>query len=275
MEKFNFDEIKEIIKRYSLAEIDKYYDIRHSISENANANIINNIVDLIDPNKEIFTNNNLSSDRLLCILLMILKYSTYDIDYQKLQKLLEINHYNFQFELLKSLSYIDSINLKEITFDMAKLFMNAYSSIKDLEIVGNNTYMLDTIYGKTKVFNAEEILQMDCASPEERHQKCHLLTASALQYTPGLFGAYYHIPFSFKGYFEHSVVLDPEKKLVTDFANNYIISYAFFQKYYKEPAFIISSEEYNKLDNQFMSEYGIHMSLTGLETIRLLKKKQR
>ena len=34
MEKFNFDEIKEIIKKYSLAEIDKYYDIRHSISEN-------------------------------------------------------------------------------------------------------------------------------------------------------------------------------------------------------------------------------------------------
>ena len=206
---------------------------------------------------------------------MILKYSTYDIDYQKLQKLLEINHYNFQFELLKSLSYIDSINLKEITFDMAKLFMNAYSSIKDLEIVGNNTYMLDTIYGKAKVFNAEETLQMDCVNPEERHQKCHELTAAALHYTPNIYGAYYHIPLSFSGDFEHSVILDSEQKLVTDFANNFIVSYDLFKKYYGKPTYIISSEEYNNLNKNFFDEYGVFMSLSGIETIRLLRKKQR
>lgn len=275
MEQFNFDEMKEIIKSHSLEEIDQEYDIRHSISEKENTSIINGIVDLIDPNKEIFTNNNLSSDEKLQILLMILKYQTHNIDYQKLQNMLEINHYNWQAELLKALSYIDSINLKEITFDKAQLFMKAYFSIKDLEIIDNNIYLLDTIYGKTKVFNAESVLQMESINPEERHQNCHLLTASSLHYTSGLFGAYYHIPRSFKGYYEHSIILNPEKKLAIDFANNFIISYPFFQKYYGIPSYIISSKEYNDLDQKFMNEYNVHMSLTGLETIRLLKKKQR
>ena len=156
MEQFNFDEMKEIIKSHSLEEIDQEYDIRHSISEKENTSIINGIVDLIDPNKEIFTNNNLSSDEKLQILLMILKYQTHNIDYQKLQNMLEINHYNWQAELLKALSYIDSINLKEITFDKAQLFMKAYFSIKDLEIIDNNIYLLDTIYGKTKVYMVKQ-----------------------------------------------------------------------------------------------------------------------
>ncbi len=255
---------------YSIKELTNNYNTRQMINKHNNSKLAGKFLDNFNIKAPFETNDNIYN--LKALMIMILNSKNKDaINY--LYKYLHIFNYHYQGELIEAHQTIDSFNEKKIDYDLFNISMHGLYIINSLNILPHNNYFIDSKNGNFLINKIPNILDIDVLSYDDRKRKCHDLTSSALYQFPKLYGAYYYIPQAFCGYLEHSVLIDLDKKIVYDLANNCSVSLDIWQKFFPKYSFIISGKKYIKINEQIQEEYNITINLAHLEELKRLRKK--
>lgn len=174
--------------------------------------------------------------------------------------------YNVNCELLKTMIKTDYLFNEEIDFNEYELLVKGLS-ITNPDKQNDVTLSINTMYGRT---NLQKISSID---PDDRRGFCHDVTSDVLRCNPNLYGAYYYIPREFKGTLEHSVVIDSDKKLVYDYANNIAVPLSIWVKYYGNPSILIKGDTFIELDKKCQNNLGFYLTTWHLEETKRTRRK--
>ena len=72
----------------------------------------------------------------------------------------------------------------------------------------------------------------------------------------------------FKGYMEHSVIIDLNKNVVLDFAHNIMVPLKIWFKFLGEPNLLIDGKSYQELVKQAKGELDVDLNICLLEQVR-------
>lgn len=261
---FSFEEIKEVLDKHSYKELIEDYRLRQRYNSFKNDEITEDVITLLPISSYLLPFDIHDS---LSLYIAGLRFRN---DFKKLEiinEILDKYHYNYTQELLVLSQYIDQLQTGDYSIELFNYLAKGLLSIESITQIEND-FLLDTNYGRIKITN-----QITDVEKSERRGLCHDVTSDFLNQTDdNYYGAYYYVPLAFKGYIEHSVVIDSDNNLVLDLANNNKIDYSVWNKLYPNCSFIISSKDFNKLNNQMLDYYDIPLQTAILEEVRRIRK---
>lgn len=176
--------------------------------------------------------------------------------------------YNTSNELLKMLSYADRYFESEISDSEFKdYFFKLVSALKVKEIK-QNELNLTTLNGSFFVKKLDYECNLPRLNKITRRNNGNVIASEVLSDNENLYGAFYNIPLELFGNIGYCVLIDFNKGLVYDFANNAIVSLKIWNSYYGEPSLLISGKDYQVYRHCAIEDYNIHLDLPMLECIR-------
>ncbi len=173
-------------------------------------------------------------------------------------------------ELLKTMQLADNYYSSELDFPTYNSFAHSSITLRDTTIIHDKiTVLFDGCHPTI----LEAITKKEDLSPDKRRQHCHDLTSSILLENPDLVGAYYYIPLFFCGSIEHSVLIDEDRKMVYDMANNIALPLSVWQKYYPTYSFAIKGKDFKDISDRIYDDFGERIVTANLEEIKRQRKK--
>ena len=264
-----FEDVDTVLKQKSVISISDDYNLRQLRERARNNEIIKKILKKLFPYGFIPQNvdmtdffvqevasrvkNNLRDKRLLEMALRQLGYNT-------------------SCELYFATIFIDFFKMHYMDRTALEFFCNALFSIDKFDEVFGSTFLSLVGGERCEVKRALHQLGMSVTFNERRTQ-CHRMTVNGLLHNPKLIGAYYYIPYQFYGYIEHSVLIDPERNMVYDLAQDIAIPLNIWKTYYNNPSFVISGEEFQEINRKVMEEYSFPITMSTIEGVRRELKK--
>ena len=266
MEQFNFDEIKDVLDIVPLTKLSFNYLNRHEISRNENDKIINDLINYMNWNPQIFRDINHGSGKLRKLVVEVLNKKNQTLIEKLYIKLKELG-YNSKSELILIIRVLDVYMSNKISWEDTLEYLSGMLYGK---VIRNdkNSFLITSDYGNTQITQISSDYNLEVAPFGERKNSCHYETTIALSKHSNMYGGYFDIPREFKGFFDHSVVIDEEKNIVYDFANNISISLSYFQKIYPNLSFIIKGSDFISLNEKVKDYYGEKLYMYHLEEIR-------
>ncbi len=215
--------------------------------------------------------NELSYERKFEIMFYII-FGHFDLKVQRqFLKLLKKYNFNSSLDLLYLMTYISSFHDEKINLEELEKHLTALSSVQAIEEITSSQIVIKTSYGSIPLSFASEILGID-----DKYWlslgKCHFAVSKYLKKFPNLYGGYYYIPNYFKGFIEHSVLVDYDKNYVYDLSHNIALPLDYFCEYYHNPSFIISSNDFNELSSLVKQDYGFTLAMHHIEEARRQQK---
>lgn len=214
----------------------------------------------------------LNNDAKFRIILSFILNSNNPSLIETLFNFLKENGYRFNSEIILSIQSIDDYQSNLIKQELLKATLLSYFILRDYTIL-DSEFILHTLYGKINIASACNALGLDEISPDHRQGFCHSLTSLIIAKHTYLFGAYYHLPLLFKGYFEHSVIIDNEKNMVYDLANNCAISLNTWENIFGNPTFAINGKDFLYLNDAYKDKNGKDINTAYIECARIRAKK--
>lgn len=264
-----YQEIKEVISDYDENTLINDYNNRQAQNKHQNEVVTRKVVECLYPAEESMPVSYATKLNIL-ISAILNSGNKYGIDLAR--RTLERFNYHINQELIVSTQYIDLVDTEDIS---KFLFLQIVKGLTSISITEKkpNGYHLSTPYGNTDVIKAHEVLGLKPIPTKIRRQLCHQITTEGLLSFPELYGAYYYIPQAFSGYLEHSVLLNPDKNIVIDLANNATTSLDVWHKTYSYPAFTIKGHEFIDLYKRYQDDYGSTLHMAILEEVRRVRNK--
>lgn len=212
------------------------------------------------------------SDKLYIIFKTI--FGKFDLNVQKqFLKLLKSFNYNSSMELLEFITCIINFHRGKYSFESLKEDLPFFTTINTIRNITSSGMIIDTIHGSIPISYATDILDIEDDPSLFKLGDCHDLTSEALLEFPNLYGAYYYIPNHFKGYFDHTVLIDYKRNYVYDLSHNIAMPLEYFSKYHSNISFIISGYDFQELFKRTEEEYGVGIYTWHLEEIKRELKK--
>lgn len=166
-----------------------------------------------------------------------------------LEMILKQFNCNFSYELYFAIRLIDLFSTHDIDRSSLDFLWNSFFTIDKLN-TNFEGFFLSLVSGE-RCEVKDSLRQLGIyASINERRAQCHKMTVTGLLHNPKLIGAYYSIPYQFNGSLEHSVLIDKEKSVVYDLAQDTSLPLHIWEKYYNKPTFLISGEEYQEIKSK-------------------------
>lgn len=247
--------------------IDLEYQSRQEEEYNKNNESISYFIDEFG----VFPPSNEKADiRFNKFLNMIMRYGT-PVQIKTFIDLLNNYGYNPAAELIALTQLID----KYMEGEISESELDSESKTTTIFNVNSKKDSFETLTarGNLTITSASKSLGIDAIKPAIRRYTCHEQVAEFLSKYPKFLGAYYYIPWEFTGFFEHSVLIDPDTGTVYDPANNIAMSLKDWETYYPNPAFTIKGTTFNELKNKTIKTLGASISLYDLEEVRKRKRK--
>lgn len=272
----NFDEINDELRRISLQKLDAEYDESQRLAREANNAVIRRIVKEEKLDDFISLKDRFDFDNDFLKFLINVRNNCHPSTVEAINDLLrEKYNYKSNIELLRIMQIIDYYLTGECSWDKLDYFLNGLSIFESLaEYKSLKTFEISTIKGLTQIKAAFTSLNLHELAPSMRRQFCHNMTEFGLQRFPNLLGAYYHIPLTFSGYLDHSVLIDSEKDMLYDLSHNISIPLSYFSKFFPKPSFTISSKDYIALNSK-LEKNGSYISMPRIEGIRRIRTKNK
>ena len=258
-----FDDIKAVYSCTSDSEINKTYTERQKENSRLNNEIAKEVF-LEFPSEIISMPSDMSDSEKVSYLISLFLNSGN-------KRLI-----NIVLEVLKKYNYNTSSDYyfnKDINFITYSKLIYGATQIKNIEGASLQKVSLKSSYGNINLYPLDACFNMGKINAEKRRGFCHNLTSDILAFNPDLYGAYYYIPFEFKGYMEHSVLLDLNHGLVLDFANNIVLPLKTWEKFYNKPSILISGKEFSELSKRCNDELGLYLTTCTLDSVRRIRKK--
>ena len=266
----NMDDFINVLNKISLNTICNEYNLRQKMWEKQNNEIVTDFLNLIYPKwKERFNSN---PKMALRNIMTICFNSKNERLINQLDVYLKSYNYKEKSELILIMILIDYFRNNIYDFEELVYYLKGFKSFINIYYDEFKDLNLSLIYGSGIINESHIELGIENIPLNERRQQCHFLTESALCEFPKLYGAYYYLPKCFKGYAEHSVLIDYNKKVVYDLANNISLPLKLFSDYYSNPSFIIKGEDFIELDKIAQGECGQCLSMYQIEAIKKMKK---
>lgn len=256
----NINDVKSILSTTTIEELRSEYKSRQKEYSKKNEEIARRILEYYK-NDELSTLSNLSDiQKLNCIILKYLNSSK--IDAANTLEILKSYKYNPLCELLKLVQRADMYFFREIDEDLFIYSFYGTTLKEGIRALNNRKIKLKTKLGLIN------FMPIDTVDPNLRRGYCHYLTTQILSKSPNLYGAYYYIPQEFSGFIPHSVIIDYEKKLVYDLANNIEVNLKAWTSFYGEPTLLIKGSDLIKLNEILDHDLGLKVDMATLEQVR-------
>lgn len=268
----SFHDIQEVLKTSSYKELVIDYTLRQKRNKRKNNDVIREVINELVDDANYIPLEDYSAK--LQVIFSLLIASNNPKNREIVSHIIDTYNYRSQAELIVASQYIDSINTKDLDHQLFSLITNGLISIKSFKLLSDTEFLLDTKYGDIHITSAFTNLGIENIPPENRRGYCHNITTAFLLKHPNFYGAYFYIPLNFQGYFEHSVVIDPDNNLVYDLTNNATMDLTIWQKLYPH-AFIISGQKLKELFSQVEDTYNIQINMSTIEEVRRIKRKNR
>lgn len=267
-----FDDIKAVYSCTSDSEINRTYTERQKENIRLNNEIAKDVF-FEFPSEILTIPSDMSDSEKVSYLITLFLNSNNKRLIKIVLEILKKYNYNTNSELLKTMQRTDYYFNGDINFITYSKFI--YGSIleKNIEEASLQKVNLKSICGNINLYPLDACFNMGKINAEKRRGFCHNLTSDILAFNPNLYGAYYYIPFEFKGYMEHSVLLDLNYGLVLDFANNIVLPLKTWEKFYNKPSILISGKEFSELSKRCNDELGLYLTTCTLDSVRRIRKK--
>lgn len=265
-----YSDIKDTLNKKTTTELIINYNNRQKINKIKNEAIAQVIVEQIVIDPENIPGSYITK---LGIILSNIFNSDNTGNQEMIKNILKFYNYKPSQEVIQAMQHIDQYQTADINNSTFQLLMKSLIAIKGIQEKHGLGFSLETDFGLINIARANEVLGIAEISPEKRRQLCHQITSLALLDNPQLYGAYYYIPLAFKGFIEHSVLIDPFDNLVIDLANNATLNLNRWQDLFPKLAFFIKGNDFIKLYERTLDDYNEHLNLATLEEIRRSRKK--
>ena len=267
-----FDDIKAVYSSTSDSEINRTYTERQKENIRLNNEIAKDVF-FEFPSEILTIPSDMSDSEKVSYLISLFLNSGNKRLIKIVLEILKKYNYNTSSELLKTMQRTDYYFNGDINFITYSKFIYGAISIKNIEGASLQKVSLKSSYGNINLYPLDACFNMGKINAEKRRGFCHNLTSDILAFNPDLYGAYYYIPFEFKGYMEHSVLLDLNHGLVLDFANNIVLPLKTWEKFYNKPSILISGKEFSELSKRCNDELGLYLTTCTLDSVRRIRKK--
>ena len=267
-----FDDIKAVYSYTSDSEINKTYTERQKENRRLNNEIAKEVF-FEFPSEIISMPSDMSDSEKVSYLISLFLNSGNKRLINIVLEVLKKYNYNTSSELLKTMQRTDYYFNGDINFITYSKFIYGAISVKNIEGASFQKVSLKSSNGNIFLYPLDTCFNMGKIDAQKRRGFCHNLTSDILAFNPDLYGAYYYIPFEFKGYMEHSVLLDLNHELVFDFANNIVIPLKTWERFYNKPSILISGKEFRELSKRCNDELGLYLTTCTLDSVRRIRKK--
>ena len=266
---FNFNDVKTVLDQTPIEKLAQSYTARQKYNKKINNDVAKEVVDELS-----FEPENIPGEYAgkLQIHISALITSGKTDAYEIAKRILNAFKYQKKQEIIVACQYIDSLTTDDITLDLFNYIINGLLSIDSLTKIDSSRYKLATEFGEIKIANACQTLDIEQIPPENRRGLCHNITTSFLIEHPDFYGAYHYLPQSFKGFLEHSIVIDPDSNIAYDLANNTAMNLKVWQSLFSY-AFIISGKNLKEIYFKTLEAYNHDIQLALLEEVRIRTKK--
>lgn len=269
----DIEETKKSLLNLSVEELHFMYDYREKMNKKMFEQTLNSVSKELEDTFFLGMNlNGLDDNNKFRIILSWILNSNNPSLIEKLFIFLKNNGYRFNSEFILSMQAIDDYQSNAIKKELLKAALQSFFILNGYTILEDG-FILNTLYGKISIASACNALGLEEIPPEHRQGYCHSLTSLIIAKHTNLFGAYYHLPLLFKGYFEHSVIIDSEKNMVYDLANNCAISLNTWENLFGNPTFAISGKDFLALNDAYKNSNGENINTAYIECARIRAKK--
>lgn len=269
------DDIKKALEIATLHDLINSYVKRHAVELKANDKINEQVLEEFGENTNVI---GIISDchfrnELLADLVLI--NTTGDAEEkEQFLNLLKKHNYNMGNDLTWILYYLEKYTMGSWDYEQAHRHAANLLLCQSIQKRDEHTFELGTSLGDVTIYDASNYHDL---SYNDRHCACHQVTGKALKEwkkDSNLYGFYFNVPLNFYGAFDHSVVVDLEKRIVIDIAKNFVVPLDYYLKLYGNPQFVISQSDFNEYDEIFKEEYGFNVTMDRLGEIQRIRKKQ-
>lgn len=199
-------------------------------------------------------------------------FGKFDLEVQKqFLKLLKKYNFNYSMDLLELMTFAINYYNGKTSLEELEQSLETLITVQKIEKSATG-FIADTSYGSIPLSYASDCLGVSDTSLLTLGN-CHLAVSEYLKSFPNLYGAYYYVPNYFKGFIEHSVLIDYDKKIVYDLSHNIALPLEYFSKYYNNLSFIISSADFVRLSDMVKQHYGYTLSMYHIEEVKRQLKK--
>lgn len=267
-----FDDIKAVYSCTSDSEINKTYTERQKENSRLNNEIAKEVF-FEFPSEIISMPSDMSDSEKVSYLISLFLNSGNKRLINIVLEVIKKYNYNTRSELLKIMQNTDYYFNKDINFITYSKLIYGATQIKNIEGASLQKVSLKSSNENIFLYPLDTCFNMGKIDAQKRRGFCHNLTSDILAYNPDLYGAYYYIPFEFKGYMEHSVLLDLNHELVLDFANNIVIPLQTWERFYNNPTILIKGKDFRELSKRCNDELGLYLTTCTLDSVRRIRKK--
>lgn len=269
----SYDDIKKVVQSDGFESIKDAYNNRKMSSSNANNLVANEFLCRYSFGLD-FLEYNSEATKLFLVLLNHVMCNGSSKDKMRFIQGLKHYGYNSTIELLQLIHFIDNYFEGEIGFSKLQELSKCSTTLRSIDctIYPAN---ITTIF-KDDIINfspANRNLGVEPIDVLKRRNYCHHMTSAALRKYPNLYGAYYYIANYFRGYIEHSVIIDYDTGLVHDLANNITLPLDAWEHRFSKPTFIIKGSTFAEYSKMFQDDFDLNLNMIFLEETRRRLKK--
>lgn len=265
---FTYQEVKETLANTSLEELSQSYKLRQEKNIAMEQSCIDSVASELELIRLFLPENLDNGQLLLCAISMAMEVGGPIKEH--VLSILSKYGYKTAGELLKTMQFVDRYYSSELDFTTFKTFAHSSLTIKKINLDGDKVAVLFDDYTASIL---DFILKKEEMDPTSRRCYCHDVTSSVLHENPELVGAYYYIPNFFKGAIEHSILIDEDRKMVYDMANNIALPLSIWQRYYSTSSFTIKGKDFKEIADRTFDDFGKIIVTANLEEIKRRRKK--
>ncbi len=267
-----FEDIKDVFNKTNDIELSKIYTKRQKTNIDINKEACKEILLDFPCDASTVPHNYDDIEKINYLIIMYLNCG-HPYIIKRVKEILHKYNYRLNSELLKTMQRTDFYFSGDIKPEAYQILASGAFSIKERKEITNKHVLLGSTIGDINIYPLDTYFGFERVDTSKRRGFCHNLTSDILKYNFHLYGAYYYIPFEFKGYMEHSVLIDPTENLVLDFANNIVVPFDIWQKYYNAPTICINGKDFNELSKRCKDELDINLTTCTLDSVRRIRKK--
>lgn len=262
-----FDDIKTVLASTDVTKLEKDYTKRQENNRIDNAIKAKDVL-VFFPDELIYLPKGLDNIGKLNALLMLYLNSGNLRAQRIITEILKKYGYNPDSEIIRAMQMSDLLFQHKIDEDDYKRAINGLTNTTGIMNIRKKEIQIKTMRGIIKMNPLCETLGITPISEEQRQGFCHNITSCVLEANKNLYGGYYYVPLEFKGYMEHSVIIDLNKNLVLDFAQDIMVPLKIWFKFLGEPNLLIDGKSYQELVKQTKEELDVDLNICLLEQVR-------